>query len=124
MRSLLTLRHAAGFPEKYSVPNGLKKKKKSETVVKAKTIKDFMKSQKSAEGEKKETKIADRLDLHNSTDMFLFYSKSKDAIPGYGKNETVSDPTEYTDLSKMKNWRRTLSNMYINIGSDGEQKLI
>ena len=122
--SLLTLRHAAGFPEKYSVPNGLKKKKKkSETVVKkSKTIKDFMKSQKSAEGEKKETKIADRLDLHNSTDMFLFYSKSKNDFPGYGKNETVSDPTEYTNLSKMKNWRRTLSNMYINIGSDGEQK--
>ena len=53
------------------------------------------------------------------TDKFFFYSKSADAPPGKGggKNtrfkELLQTKTDYTELSKIENWRRALSNFYV-----------
>jgi ribA/ribD-fused uncharacterized protein len=46
------------------------------------------------------------------TDTFFFYSKSRDALPGKGVNETVHDPSIYDGLAKIKDWRRVLSNFH------------
>lgn len=46
-------------------------------------------------------------------DKFVFYSKSADAKPGRGKGETVINPKDYTELEKIKDWRKALSNFHI-----------
>jgi predicted NAD-dependent protein-ADP-ribosyltransferase YbiA (DUF1768 family) len=46
-------------------------------------------------------------------DKFSFYSKSADAKPGRGKGETVINPKDYTELEKIKDWRKALSNFHI-----------
>jgi predicted NAD-dependent protein-ADP-ribosyltransferase YbiA (DUF1768 family) len=49
-------------------------------------------------------------------DKLFFYSKSADVAPGKGPREVVSvqDGHQYTDLSKIPNWRRTLSNFHVS----------
>lgn len=43
------------------------------------------------------------------SDKFQFYSNSADVTPGKGTGEElVSNPSVYSELRKMKNWRRTL----------------
>lgn len=46
-------------------------------------------------------------------DKFVFYSRSADAKPGKGVHETANlelSKIDYLELSKIKNWRRRLSN--------------
>lgn len=43
-------------------------------------------------------------------DRFVFYSKSKDCFPGTGRHELLHDNETYESLSKLKHWRRRLSN--------------
>lgn len=47
-------------------------------------------------------------------DCFYFYSKSADKKPGKGSNEFVSNPEKYLELSKMKDWRKVLSNFHFS----------
>ena len=46
---------------------------------------------------------------------FVFYSKSSDKKPGKGKHEKIPKEKEgdYSELSKVKDWRRVLSNFYV-----------
>ena len=46
-------------------------------------------------------------------DKLSFYSKSKDALPGEGTNEYIKDHNQYHNLSKIKDWRRILSNFHV-----------
>uniref|UniRef100_A0A6C0I0L8 NADAR domain-containing protein n=1 Tax=viral metagenome TaxID=1070528 RepID=A0A6C0I0L8_9ZZZZ len=48
--------------------------------------------------------------------IFLFYSKSADKPPGYGAGEKMveSKKQEYIELSKIKDWRKMLSNFWIS----------
>lgn len=45
-------------------------------------------------------------------DKFYFYSKSKDAKVGKGVHEEVRDVSDYSELSKIKDWRKVLSNFH------------
>lgn len=45
-------------------------------------------------------------------DCFYYYSKSRDVLPGRGANEHVEDMGKYESLSKIKDWRRILSNFH------------
>lgn len=46
---------------------------------------------------------------------FVFYSKSSNKKPGKGKHEKIPKEKEgdYSELSKIKDWRRVLSNFYV-----------
>jgi predicted NAD-dependent protein-ADP-ribosyltransferase YbiA (DUF1768 family) len=46
-------------------------------------------------------------------DKLCYYSKSKDALVGEGKNEFINDINQYEELNKISNWRRILSNFYV-----------
>lgn len=52
-------------------------------------------------------------------DKFFFYSKSADAPPGKGGGkdirfqERLNTKTDYTELSKIQNWRKALSNFHV-----------
>ena len=45
-------------------------------------------------------------------DKLYFYSKSADRLPGKGANEFVSNPNDYIELSKIKDFRKVLSNFH------------
>lgn len=45
-------------------------------------------------------------------DRFVFYSGSADKKPGNGVNES-GDPSKYKELSKIKDWRKVLSNFHV-----------
>jgi predicted NAD-dependent protein-ADP-ribosyltransferase YbiA (DUF1768 family) len=47
------------------------------------------------------------------TTIFVYYSKSADAKPGKGSGEYLNINDNYEELSKIKNWRKMLSNFYI-----------
>ena len=71
---------------------------------------------------KKTVNDLERPDLYDDSSVFVFYSKSRDVMPGKGGNnhkdaekrwsEKVSDPTKFDELSRIKNWRKVLSNMW------------
>lgn len=48
------------------------------------------------------------------TTVFQFYSKSLDVYPGKGKSESVNenDIEKFNELSKIKDWRKVLSNFF------------
>lgn len=48
--------------------------------------------------------------------IFQFYSKSKDVKPGFGAGEYLnpSDESTYEELGKIKDWRKILSNFYMD----------
>ena len=54
--------------------------------------------------------------LYTPETTFLFYSKSSDAIPGKGSGEKMKegDQDKYIALSKIKDWRKKLSNFWIS----------
>ena len=45
---------------------------------------------------------------------FVYYSKSADSKPGKGSGEYLNIKDDFTELSKIKNWRKMLSNFYIS----------
>jgi hypothetical protein len=45
-------------------------------------------------------------------DKLCYYSKSKNSPAGKGTHEAVKDPSSYTELNNINNWRRILSNFY------------
>jgi predicted NAD-dependent protein-ADP-ribosyltransferase YbiA (DUF1768 family) len=47
-------------------------------------------------------------------DKFLFYSKSANAKPGKGTGEYLNTDNDYKELSKIKDWRKKLSNFYVS----------
>jgi predicted NAD-dependent protein-ADP-ribosyltransferase YbiA (DUF1768 family) len=54
-------------------------------------------------------------------DKLYYFSKSSDKPPGKGVNEYVENVNKYKELSKVKNWRKMLSNFYISpFKLDGE----
>lgn len=46
-------------------------------------------------------------------DTFQFFIKSADKPPGFGVGEFVNGDVDYNELSKIKNWRRMFSDLYI-----------
>jgi predicted NAD-dependent protein-ADP-ribosyltransferase YbiA (DUF1768 family) len=52
-------------------------------------------------------------DPSKMTDKLYFYSKSRDLPPGKGVNEIVQNAEEYTELGKIKDWRKVLSNFHV-----------
>lgn len=46
-------------------------------------------------------------------DKIIFYSNSKDNKVGKNKNEFINNPDEYSELNKIKHFRRYLSNFHI-----------
>jgi predicted NAD-dependent protein-ADP-ribosyltransferase YbiA (DUF1768 family) len=46
-------------------------------------------------------------------DKFVFHSRSADAPPGRGRGEKVRNPKDYTELEKIENWRKALSNFHV-----------
>ena len=59
--------------------------------------------------------------LFSDETHFVFYSKSSDKKPGLGAGEKIADGDveKYVPLTKMKNWRRVLSNMYVKTDEAG-----
>jgi predicted NAD-dependent protein-ADP-ribosyltransferase YbiA (DUF1768 family) len=55
-------------------------------------------------------------ELYTPETTFLFYSKSSDVIPGKGSGEKMKegDQDKYNTLSKIKDWRKKLSNFWIS----------
>lgn len=43
----------------------------------------------------------------------MFFSSSADKLPGKGADEYVKDPQKYTELSQIKDWRKMLSNFWV-----------
>ena len=50
-------------------------------------------------------------------DSFFYYSKSKHAKPGYGTNEKNVTGNLYAELDAIADWRKVLSNFYIQTTS-------
>jgi hypothetical protein len=47
-----------------------------------------------------------------TSSILVFYSKSADKKPGYGSGESLDPNDDFTELSKIKNWRKILSNFH------------
>jgi hypothetical protein len=45
-------------------------------------------------------------------DKLYYYSGSADKPPGGGIHEHVADPSQYENLTEIKNWRQCLSNFH------------
>jgi hypothetical protein len=61
-------------------------------------------------------------DLFNEDTVFYFYSKSSNKPPGKGAGEKIKDEDipKYTELKKIKDWRKVLSNMHVKPTEDGK----
>jgi len=52
--------------------------------------------------------------METTSDRLFYYSKSRDAKPGKGANEYTTDINRYKKLSDVKDWRKILSNFYVD----------
>ena len=133
-RKILTLRHAAGADKYLKIdkvdPEIIKligKNKIDETI----NI-DNTEEEGDLLEEMTDTK-QERPDLYNNDSVFVFYSKSRDVLPGKGGNkhkdeskrwsEKVSDPSKFDELSRIKNWRKVLSNMWGGLSENEDKPL-
>jgi len=62
--------------------------------------------------------------LYNDKNIFKFYSRSADSIPGKGKaggGEKIAEgeEDEFTELAGVRNWRKVLSNFHTRNDEDG-----
>jgi predicted NAD-dependent protein-ADP-ribosyltransferase YbiA (DUF1768 family) len=48
------------------------------------------------------------------SDRLFYHSKSSDKPAGAGVNEYVNNKEKYTELNKIKDWRKILSNFYVS----------
>jgi predicted NAD-dependent protein-ADP-ribosyltransferase YbiA (DUF1768 family) len=48
----------------------------------------------------------------SATDKLYFHSRSKDAVAGKGVHEFAKDENAYEELTKIKDWRKVLSNFH------------
>lgn len=48
------------------------------------------------------------------TDKFIFFSKSANKKPGFGTGEEKKTKIQYSELEKITDWRKVLSNFYIS----------
>lgn len=51
--------------------------------------------------------------MSTTQDKLFYYSKSADKLPGKGKHENAVT-SNYTSLSKIKDWRKILSNFHFH----------
>ena len=82
---------------------------------------------------KKTSNDMERPDLYDDSSIFVFYSKSRDVMPGKGGNnhkdaakkwsEKVSDPTKFDELGRIKDWRKVLSNMWGALSQNEDKPL-
>lgn len=82
---------------------------------------------------KKTSNDMERPDLYDDSSVFVFYSKSRDVMPGKGGNnhkdaakkwsEKVSDPTKFDELGRIKDWRKVLSNMWGGLPQNEDKPL-
>ena len=60
--------------------------------------------------------------LYDDRNVFKFYSRSADAIPGKGKaggGETVADDADFSTLAGIRDWRKVLSNFHTRNDEQG-----
>ena len=53
--------------------------------------------------------------INTSPTVFVFYSKSADKPPGKGNNENLDNSENFDELSKIKDWRKKLSNFHVEV---------
>ena len=59
--------------------------------------------------------LVDNNNNNTSPTVFVFYSKSADKPPGKGNNEFLNTSEEFHELSKIKDWRKKLSNFHVQV---------
>ena len=69
--------------------------------------------EKVEEEEPEEEPIGVQEKIDPNHDRFMFFSGSKNMPPGSGVDEFVNDPSEYEVLSQIKDWRKMLSNFWM-----------
>jgi len=140
-RKILTLRHAAGADKYLKIERVDPEINKlignsiinygETTLVEGDLEGDLF--EEMSKDAKKTSNDMERPDLYDDSSLFVFYSKSRDVMPGKGGNnhkdaskkwsEKVSDPTKFDGLSRIKDWRKVLSNMWGGLPQNEEKSL-
>ena len=96
-------------------PKGIEEKKIDEEDDEATTVAE------EEEVEVTPTPTPEDGDLFDDNIELMFYSKSADKKPGKGNGEKIPEDKllEFSELAKIKNWRRILSNFYTKPKEDG-----
>lgn len=55
----------------------------------------------------------DKIEENQMQDKLCYFSKSKNVPAGKGIHEFINNPSDYEELNKINNWRKILSNFYI-----------
>ena len=87
-----------------------KQKTKVSNILK---IKGSTKKSVSAKDLKSSINIIDEALLYDNEDIFMFYSSSADSKPGKGTKEEITSSSDYSELDVTKDWRKQLSNFYM-----------
>jgi predicted NAD-dependent protein-ADP-ribosyltransferase YbiA (DUF1768 family) len=97
-----------------------KSKTEKALVFKNQNVGNFKSHKNSTRRKLKSFGFIEKIPLNMATNydedtIFVFYSKSSDAPPGKGSNEKIPDEKRemYEDLAKIPNWRKRLSNFWI-----------
>ena len=135
-RKILTLRHAAGADKYLKIERVDPEINKliGESIINYGDEKEegdlFEEMSKDS---KKTSNEMERPDLYDDSSVFVFYSKSSNVMPGKGGNnhkdatkkwsEKVSDPTKFDELSRIRDWRKVLSNMWGGLPQNEDKPL-